>query len=299
MGNGKVSINSDVINNSLSFLTKSSYLLENEILKKSLSKFEKLNNIDLFTPIIEEIHNQTDNLIKIHKDLISQISSHLDSTSQLEDELYNDFKSNYSGGTNNSGYSNNVSGSDLTVDSINDGLKINAKDLKDYFPLMDDETKEEIIKLMSMSLDEGTSLIDLLFDSTKSKELFTLLKKVLNNIENEETMTIDDYKNVQKEFIKAIFTSDIKNVELMDNSLLIVKEQLLNICKEKNIEISDLILENEYRDLLKEKLLGIYNGTIETPEEVRLEFANYIKKIAAENNTTEEDILKNKIERLL
>ena len=299
MGNGKVSINSDVINNSLSFLTKSSYLLENEILKKSLSKFEKLNNIDLFTPIIEEIHNQTDNLIKIHKDLISQISSHLDSTSQLEDELYNDFKSNYSNGTNNSGYSNNVSGSDLTVDSINDGLKINAKDLKDYFPLMDDETKEEIIKLMSMSLDEGTSLIDLLFDSTKSKELFTLLKKVLNNIENEETMTIDDYKNVQKEFIKAIFTSDIKNVELMDNSLLIVKEQLLNICKEKNIEISDLILENEYRDLLKEKLLGIYNGTIETPEEVRLEFANYIKKIAAENNTTEEDILKNKIERLL
>ena len=299
MENGKVSINSDVINNSLNFLTKSSYMLENELLKKALSKFEHLNDIDLFKPIVEEINNQTETIIKIHKNLISQISSHLDSTSQLEDNLYNNLKSNFDDNTNTSGYSNNVSGSDLSVNNINDGLKINAKDLKDYFPLMDDETKEEIIKLMSMNLNEGTSLIDLLFDSTKSEELFVLLKKVLNNIENDENMTIEDYKNIQKEFIKAIFASNITNVELTNNSLLIVKEQLSNICKEKNIEISDLILDSNYRGLLKEELNGIYNGTINTPEEVRLKFATYIKKIATENNTTEEDILKNKIERLL
>ena len=114
-----------------------------------------------------------------------------------------------------------------------------------------------------------------------------------------ENMTIEDYKNIQKEFIKAIFASNITNVELTNNSLLIVKEQLSNICKEKNIEISDLILDSNYRGLLKEELNGIYNGTINTPEEVRLKFATYIKKIATENNTTEEDILKNKIERLL
>ena len=300
---GKVSINSEEVSNALTYIVNSCAVIEGDISSKIPGSFQALADLGFFATGLNKIQEQVKSVINVHKDLISQISSHLESVAQTETELSTQFRN---GGNNYSGYNNyyggGSSGSSTDVDGVVDGQKINAQQLIEFIPQLDDDSKTNLVRFINVKKEEGTSFVDLLFNTSKSEELFVLINKALGDNVDLSNLTINDYIEVQKTLLEMICANEIDCKELNQNTILIAKEYLNNMAKANNYKVSDLLIDPDYRNTLKTMLINLYDGDVKnnsaSTEEIE-NFRNYIDRVALANNLTYEKLLSEKIELIL
>lgn len=304
MANGKVSINSDIVNQVLSQINSSQTTLESSVSGKIPGDFQVLVDIGLLPSAVDKIKKQVNDLVAVHNSITSQISSHIQKSVQTEDNLSNEFKNNY--GNNNNNYlggnsSSSINETDVNIDSQDDGKNINANVLIENIPNINNETMLGLIEFLNINKNQNTSLIDLLIDTNNSEELFVLLRKAFGANNQLEGVSLDDYKKVQKTLLDAIINSDISCPILDKKTIICAKEYLIEFCKSKNINPSDLLIDEKNRDLLKVGLQQLYdaNGINNISEKTVNNFRNYVDSVAISKNIEVEKLLSDNIEVLL
>lgn len=303
MASGKVSVNSDVVNNALSYIVNSCGTLEGNVLGKLPGNFEVLSELDLFSSGLTKLSKQVDEIVTTEKSIISTITEHLSQIAESEENLYQSFNSgigSYSGGSSG-GATGPSSGSDTTVDNQEDGKKIKADELMKSIQELDANSIVELLNLINIKKDEKTKLTDMLFDTSKSQELFTIIKELLKDQPLDENISLDDYKKIQKTLLNRLMTAEFDIKGLTDSSILTAKEYLVSIAKNNNVSPEDLILDSNYRNTLKVSLMKLYDGdgVSNVKNEEIIAFRTYIDKVAKENDVTVEDLLNKKIELIL
>lgn len=301
MASGKVSVNSDEVNNALSYVVNSCGTLEGNVSSKLPGNFEVLSELDLFSEGLTKLTKQVSDIISTHKSVISTITEHLSQIAESEENLYQDFSSGigyYNGGASG-GYVEDSNGSDTTVDNENDGKKIKADELVKIIQELDENSIISLVNLINVKKDEKTKLIDVLFDTSKSETLFTVIKELLKDQPLDENITVEDYKKIQKSLLNKLLTSNYNVKGLTDSSILTAKEYLLSVAKGNNITPEELIMNNSYKETLKNSLMKLYDGDANAKNEEITNFRSYVDKVAEENGVTVEDLLSKKIELIL
>lgn len=294
MANGKVSISSEVVSNTINCLNSSLSGIQNGVATKIPGAFQVLADLGLFSNGLAKIEEQINSLVNIHQQIISYISSHVDKVFGTDTELKNKFSSGGSGSHSGEGgyLGGSPEGSQTDVHNVEDGQKIDSNTLIQFFPELSDETKLNLIKFIDINKGD-TSLIDLLFDSSKSEELFVIVKEALKDSVDFSNVTFDDYIKIQKQIVEMLCSKDFSYPGLTDNSILIAKEYLASVSKANNINVSDLILDDKYSKTLEESLLNLYDGdnVNDVSPKVIDDYRNYIDKEAANNNMKSEELL--------
>lgn len=303
MASGKVSVNSDVVNNALSYIVSSCGTLEGSVSSKLPGNFEVLAELDLFSSGLTKLSTQVKEIISTEKSIISTITEHLSQVAATEEDIYQGFTSgigSYSGGSSG-GSTGGSSGTDTTVDDENDGKKIKAEELMDDIKKLDANSLVELLNLINVKKDEKTQLIDVLFDASNSEKLFTIIKELLKDEQLDENISLEDYKKIQKALLNRLMTADFDIKGLTDDSILTAKEYLVSVAKENNISPEALIIDSQYRDTLKTSLMKLYDGdgiSNVKNEEVNA-FRTYIDKVAKKNDVTVEDLFNKKIDLIV
>lgn len=310
MAGGQVAVNSSEVASILSYMVNSCSILESDLSSKIPGKFQCLVDLGFLSTSVSKIEEQIKSISSTYKNIIAEISSHLDEIEQIDDQLGSGFRSGYGsvysgGGSSYYGgggsYGGGASGSNTNISKIDDGKKINVQKLIECLPLLDDESKLNLIKFIDIKKNEGTTLVDLLFNAEKTEELFVLIKDAFKDSIDLSEATIDDYVLIKKALLEMICTNDIDYKELNDNTIISAKEYLVNISKQNNISVSDLLVEDEYRDVLKTSLVNLYKGevNIDMAAEMVDNYRKYIDKVAQLNNITSEELLTQHIELIL
>lgn len=307
MAKGKVTINSDAINQVVSQLSSSATALESDVAGKLPGDFQVLVDLGLLTNAVSKVQQQVSDLVAIHNSVIAEIQSHLGSSMETEDNLANSFGNGRRSGGGNGGGGDSSSpsadpeGSNTDVDKQDDGKEINPEGLIEAIPKIDDKTLIELIEFLNINKNEKTRLIDLLFDTSKSEELFVLLRKAFGEEDKLDGVTLEDYKKVQKTLLDAVINCQLSYQELDTKSILVAKEFLIEFSKNKNMTPAELLLDEKYRDELKDGLQQLYDGDNVDKISARTinNFREYVDNIAASNNKSADDILASNLRILI
>ncbi len=304
--NGSIIINSNEINKTINYLSTSCANLEENVAGKLPGNFSVLADLDLYSNGISTIISQTNLVIDRHKTLISQITQHLESYASKETQLSSLLESGLGNYQSSSGsYSgDDIVSDDIMIDDVDSGKKIDASYLLENIPKLTDDEKRTMLYLLNVNKPEDTTLVSLLLDTSSSEKLYTTLKKIFKDTFQDSTnLTLEDYQKVQKILLDSICSGDILTQNLKTDSILSAKEYLLKISSENNINISDLLLENEYTKILQTALLNLYDGNeigkYELSNDMINNFREYIDNLATYNNTTSEHLLTDKIDLVI
>ena len=282
MAKGKVSINSEVANNVITYLANATQCLDGDVTSKLTSSFQPLVDLGFASNCLSKVQEQVKSLLSQEQSLISSISSHLSDVSKSEDGLNKGFNNRIGSSGGGGGGSSTTpvtpgdqEGSEIDVDDEEDGKKI--------------------------KVDANTSVKDLLFDTKYSEELFKLLKKVLGEKAEFDELSADDIKQVQKILLESIVNSETTNTELKTNSILVVQEYLKSISSKNNISASDLLFNDSYKNVLKDSLKNLYNGDVDdsVSDSTVFNFRDYIDPIAKEKNISAHELIDNYIELVI
>ena len=280
--------------------------LEENMAGKLPGNFSVLADLDLYSNGISTIISQTNLVIDSHKTLISQITQHLEGYASKETQLSSLLESGLGNYQSSSGsYSgDDIVSDDIMIDDVDSGKKIDASYLLENIPKLTDDEKRTMLYLLNVNKPEDTTLVSLLLDTSSSEKLYTTLKKIFKDTFQDSTnLTLEDYQKVQKILLDSICSGDILTQNLKTDSILSAKEYLLKISSENNINISDLLLENEYTKILQTALLNLYDGNeigkYELSNDMINNFREYIDNLATYNNTTSEHLLTDKIDLVI
>jgi len=297
MAKGKITINTDIATEVVSGLNSASSSLEGDALGK-LSSFEPLVEIGLVSSSVQKVKEQVTNLASSEKQIATSISSHIQDVVSSEETLRNDYSGRTSGG---GGYTPTTTstGSSTPVDTVEEGKEL--KKVKQIIASLSDENKIKLLRFINFYKDSNLSLSELLFNKERSKELYVLLKKALNDSVDLGELTLDEIQQVQKLIINMIMTGDVDYKELNDSSIIACKEHLNNICKKNNIEPADLIQEDEYENTYKQALTDMYNGNVSNNvKDSNIEiFRNNVDSLASKCNMTSYQLIVDKAEVIL
>ncbi len=306
MANTQISINSEAAYNVMTYVANSSSILEGDVSGKLSSGFDALTSLGFLDNSLSKVQSQVKSLIDAHKSIISEIASHISSVQEQEDDLQSGYQNRtYGGGY--SGGSNGGSGgeaatpedtSSFELQQEDDGLQISADELCEMLDLIDDEHKENFINLIKTSKDSDVSLIELLLDNKNSKKLYKVLKKIFGDKLNIDEMTLEDYEKVQKKIVNMIVNSEVDIPALSEKTVLAGKDYLSKVCKDNNINPSDLFFDDRYKHTLKKSIQDIYDGNIhDTMSEGEVNnFRAHLDTLADSNNITVEDLIENHID---
>ncbi len=306
MSEGIITINSDEIDTIVNVLTTSYINLNDNVLNKLTTKFSVLDDLGIYNDGKNSTISQTNAIIDIHKNLISQIKQHLEEYVNTEDTLSNNINASLNGNNYNYNSSNGVNTNsidDISISDVNQGKSLSTTKLLSAIEQLTDEEKIKLIEILNINKGNDT-LSSLLLDTTKSAELYILLQKILGiSISELNLISIDDCSLIQKSFLNAILKKDIDITQFSSNTIFIIKDYLLAISEENKISIGDLLLNKEYNSILKLSLVNLYyNNNIEkynlTTDNINL-FKNYVDNIAQSNNVSSANILFNKIELII
>lgn len=306
MSEGIITINSDEIDTIVNVLTTSYINLNDNVLNKLTTKFSVLDDLGIYNDGKNSTISQTNAIIDIHKNLISQIKQHLEEYVNTEDTLSNNINASLNGNNYNYNSSNGVNANsidDISISDVNQGKSLSTTKLLSAIEQLTDEEKIKLIEILNINKGNDT-LSSLLLDTTKSAELYILLQKILGiSISELNLISIDDCSLIQKSFLNAILKKDIDITQFSSNTIFIIKDYLLAISEENKISIGDLLLNKEYNSILKLSLVNLYyNNNIEkynlTTDNINL-FKNYVDNIAQSNNVSSANILFNKIELII
>jgi hypothetical protein len=300
---GKITIKSDVAAGVITVLTNACSSLENDVSSKLTSIANPLVELGFIDSSLTKIQTQISSIASLEKQMISSITSHMETVSNDEDELYREFTGgdrggNYSGGNRNGSLEG--AGDEIELEE-EDGKKVNCEKLCEIIPELDEESKINLLKCLKFYKEEDTNFIDLLLDTSCSEELFTIIKKAFGDSIDIEELSLEDMQKVQRVLLDTILSKDVDTSKFEANSILIAKEYLIKICSDNEINPSNLFFDDKYRNTLKQTLKNIYNGDVSgtMSEEKITEFKTYIDNICFKNNTTAEELIDNKVEILL
>ena len=305
MANQSISINTEAAYSVMTYVANSCTILESDVSSKLSSGFDVLTSLG-FLSSLSTIQNQVSTLIKAHQSIVSEISSHMSTAQEQEENLVGGYQNHTYGGTNG-GYSGGsynggeaaVSDSDqLQVDDVDDGKKLTADKLGDMLVNIGDEYRNLLVELINANKDDNVSLIDLLMDNKNSKELYKVLKKIFGESINIENMTLEDYEKIRRAIIDMIVKADVDIPLLSEKTILLGKDYLQKVCSDNNIDPSKLLFDDEYRQTLKNALIKMYIGGVDDTmnEDAINNFKEYIDQIAADNNISVTDLLTNHVE---
>lgn len=299
---GQITINSDVASSVITVLTNSCSTLESDVSGKLSSSVNPLVELGFVENSLSKITSQISTITSVEKQMISSISSHIETVSNNEDQLYNGFSGGggYSGGGGGGGGS--YSGSEeAPIAEEDDGKKVNCEKLCEIIPSLDETSKVNLLKCVKFYKDKDTNFIDLLMDTSYCEELFTIIKKAFGDSLDIENMTLEEMKKVQRILLDTLISKDVDISKYDDNSILVAKPYLIEVCVNNNITPSELIFDEKNRSLLKQTLKNVYNGNVNNTmsSEDLTSFKTYIDKICLKNNTTAEELIDNKVEILL
>ena len=300
---GKITIKSDVAAGVITVLTNACSSLENDVSSKLTSIANPLVELGFIDSSLTKIQTQISLVASLEKQMIASITSHMETVSNDEDELYREFTGgdrggNYSGGNRNGSLEG--AGDEIELEE-EDGKKVNCEKLCEIIPELDEESKINLLKCLKFYKEEDTNFIDLLLDTSCSEELFTIIKKAFGDSIDIEELSLEDIEKVQRVLLDTILSKDVDTSKFEANSILIAKEYLIKVCSDNKINPSDLFFDDKYRNTLKQTLKNIYNGDVSgtMSEEKITEFKTYIDNICLKNNTTAEELIDNKVEILL
>lgn len=303
---GKISINTEVATSIVYELNKSCNILENDLSNKLNVSFEPILDLGLVSNSIKKIDEQIESIINVEKQIIDSISAHLVEVTNTENRLHNNLLNGYSGYANENYNNQNTQSvqneTNINVDDVEKGQTINVTQFDELITSFDEDKSKLLLKLIDIKKSDNTPFIDLFFNSEKSEELFTILKEILKGTAEFAELSIEDIKEVQKVLLNTVVKNEIDNIVLNTESILIAKEYLVNISKENNIEVADLIIDEAYRDILKKALINLYKKNtrdISLDLDMNKKFIEYVDLIAMNNKITAEELLNNRIELLL
>ena len=300
---GKITIKSDVAAGVITVLTNACSSLENDVSSKLTSIANPLVELGFIDSSLTKIQTQISLVASLEKQMIASITSHMETVSNDEDELYKEFTGgdrggNYSGGNRNDSLEG--AGDEIELEE-EDGKKVDCEKLCEIIPELDEESKINLLKCLKFYKEEDTNFIDLLLDTSCSEELFTIIKKAFGDEVDIEELSLEDIEKVQRVLLDTILSKDVDTTKFETNSILIAKEYLIKVCSDNEINPSNLFFDDKYRNTLKQTLKNIYNGDVSgtMSEEKITEFKTYIDNICLKNNTTAEELINNKVEILL
>ncbi len=303
MANGQVVVNSDEITSILSHMVSSCSVLESDLSSKIPGNFQCLVDLGFLSTSVTKIKEQINTITSTYKSVIAEISSHLGDVASTDEKLESNFRSGYGSVSSGGGgaYYGEGKGSETDVNSVEDGKKINVQKFIECLPLLDDESKLNLVKFIDIKKDEGTSLVDLLFNAENTEELFVLIKDAFKDSIDLSEATLDDYVLIKKALLEMLCNNEIDYKELKENSIIGAKEYLVKISKENNISVSDLLVDTNYREVLKTSLINLYDGNVTSDVSTTIieNYRNYIDKVAKLNNITSEELLTKHIELIL
>ncbi len=294
MANGKISIDTDYANNIMSYFNNSISNLDGTVSSKLSSSFQAIEETGLMSNSLSKIQNQVKKVTGVEESIVNSIASHIDNVTNSEIELYNSFMSGLNKNNEASSLDDEEEtpkGGVIEIDEKDDGKSVNTNAVVEIINSLTDEDKEDMLILLEMYKDSDVSLKDLLLNNEKSSKLYKTLNNILFNEVDSEVLQLEDTKEVQKKLLDSIVNGETENVELNNNSILVAKEYLIDVSKNNNISVSDLLLNDENSELLKESLINLYNDKEEAKG-----FKEYIDKIAFDNNISVENLINNNIE---
>jgi hypothetical protein len=318
MANKQISINSEAAYSVMTYVANSCSILQSDVKGKLATAFEPLTSLGFLTGALSKIEGQVDTLIQAHNSIVSEISSHLQTVESQEDGLDSGYQSrSYSGGY--SGYSGGGGGgsssdggeaagetavtesSEFALIQEDDGLKISSDELIEILDSIEDDYQDELISLINANKPSDVSLLELFLDNTKSEQLYKTLKKIFGDKFDIGDMKLEDYEKVQKNLLNRIVKSEVSIPELSDKTILAGKSYFAKVCKDNNIDASDLFYNDKYAKTLKVSIQNIYDGNInDTMTEDELEnFREVVDSIASKNNMTPDELLENHIDLLM
>jgi len=308
-----VSIDSAYATSVAEKITASSSSLE-ELSNSIETKFQVLIELGLISNCISAIKNQINGIIEAGNKISSSISSHISSMTDAESQLNNGFISGISGGYSGGNYGgssdspstvvdkeNTFTKEEFNIQEINEGKKINVSSFEKIISTFDFAKNIKLLKLLNLNKGSQDSIKNLLLDDSKSKVLFTTLKKVFNNCFSFAELSDEEVKQIQKVLLTELFSSKNDIPDLKDNALFNARDYLSEISEENKIEIGDLILDKENDKLLKDSLKKLYTGNVENNIKTSSieQFRDSVDSLAKTNGISAEELLDNKIDLLL
>ena len=302
MTNGRLSINTDFTDSIMSYLNNSISNLNSNVTNGLSSGFQPLTESGLVSESLSKVKSQVKTIVNKEQAILNSISSHVDEVVSGENQLYNEFMNGIGKSSDTSSLQDETyyspTGGNIDTDEEDDGKKINTNAIVEIIDNLNDEDKKSLLILLEMYKDSDVSLKELLLNNEASEELYKTLCDVFPDNINQEELSLEDTKEVQKKLLDSVINGETSNVELDNNSILVAKEYLSNISSKNNISSSDLLLDESNSDLLKKSLIDLYNGNVDdnaTEKQVN-NFKNFIDNIASENNMSMEELINNNIE---
>lgn len=288
----KIQISTDEVMKTVSGLDESLNLLEGTMSNSIKADFNVISKSDLFSDSISKIKEQISSLENSNKNLITKITMHADDVEKLEQNIIDEIEKSLiiSDGAGQGGAGNYYSDiSDIKVDNVEENKTILNGDLLARIPDMKEFEQKNFISFININKGEYT-INDLLLNNIGAGMLVYLLKKFYgdnnNDINNVSTNT--NY-NIQKALLEKILQTENGNETIFNrNSIIIAKDYFHSVAKNNNIAISELLLNDNHKQLLMNSIKDLYeNKNIEkynVKEETITNVKQFIDELAEENN---------------
>ena len=311
----QISINSEAASSVMTYVANSCAILQSDVKGKLSTSFEPLISLGFLEGAVSKVEKQVDTLISAHNSIVSEISSHMQDVQSQEDGLAAGYGSGrYTGGYQ--GYNNAdntvsedfveptdtgiTDASEFEVVQETDGLKVSTSELLEMFDTIEGEYQNTLVDLINTNKPTGASLISLFLDNSNSEALYKTIKKIFGESLDINDFTLEDYEYVQRYLLNMIIKSETEFPKLTEDTILAGRPYLVKVCEDNNIEPCELLLDDKYKDLLKQTLLNIYDGNVDnTMTEIQLDnYRDAVDLIAFNNKTTSEEIIMNNPELL-
>ncbi len=286
MNENKIIYDSDEILGIVSKIGETINTMQSDVYPLLNNGFSLLEELDLFNTGLEKLKAKTDNSIYINNKLITCLRGHDNDLNEL-DNKHKSLFSNISASIDNNNYSGAaVEINDIVLNKINDGKVILTEYVKEVIPSFSYDKKLEVLKDI---LSNDSNSLSLLTDVTESDIMVYKLKEVLNKEYSIELnkLTKEEEQEIQKSFFESIIDNDTNIFDDIDgNSFLHGLHYYKQIADKNDISVSDLIYNDENKELFMEAVNDIYNNEevdVLTEKET-ISVKNYIKEIASKNS---------------
>lgn len=292
----KISINAEAAYSVMTYVANASTILQDDVTNKLSKDFEALESLGFLSEGLSTIKEQVKTISEACQTIVNEIGSHIQTVGNQEQALLNDYNNrNYGNNTVNGGnyYPPATTGDPPGTTDVDPGLKVTTKELQDIIMNLDGSYIKDLIELINTNKGQDSKLVDLLLDNSNSAKLFKALKDAFGDKLNVDAISADDYVLVQKTLLNAIVKSEVDIPSLSDKSILSCKEYLNKVCKENNIEPSDLFFDEKYSNLLKTTIKQIYDGDVDnTLDKNKLDkFKSYIDDLSNTNKVGVDDLI--------
>ena len=294
----EIKYNSDELKEAEAIVKESARILQSDIQPLLSSNFEVLKELDLFSDGLNKLKTQADTLIENHNTFSTTLEAHDYDLSQLEAsqaaeiEAYASSRSRSSSGGYYGGSSKKTDS--ISTDKVTQGEEIKDSELAEMISGLSEEDKMVVLK--NIMQQEGISITSLLTDESYSNVLSCMIKRMLNDTNAEVSELPSEYeKLIQKELLESLINSNELNIQNLNfDSFLQGMPYLQQVAKSNNIEVTSLLIDDQYNGILREAIKNIYNGNSSGLTEEQINGVKiYIDNIAKGKNLDVNTLLSN------